>query len=105
MHGGRDSMSDAFRLENYLARIGYKGALSVGLETLKALQTSHLAAIPFEALDPFLRRPVNLDPASVQAKLVDGRRGGSSFVHNLPFTSALQTIGFQVTGLAGRVRW
>jgi N-hydroxyarylamine O-acetyltransferase len=98
-------MSDAFRLENYLARIGYKGALSVGLETLKALQTSHLAAIPFEALDPFLRRPVNLDPASVQAKLVDGSRGGYCFEHNLLFRSALQAIGFQVTGLAGRVRW
>src|ERR1700722_16195976 len=98
-------MSDAFRLDNYLARIGYTGARSVGLETLKALQTSHLAAIPFEALDPFLRRPVNLDPASVQAKLVDGSRGGYCFEHNLLFRSALQAIGFQVTGLAGRVRW
>jgi N-hydroxyarylamine O-acetyltransferase len=98
-------MSDAFRLENYLTRIGHTGARSVGLETLKALQTAHLEAIPFEGIDPLLHRPVKLDLASVQAKLVDGSRGGYCFEHNLLFRSALDAIGFQVTGLAGRPRW
>src|SRR3984885_3835563 len=105
MHGGRDGMSNDFRLENYLTRIGYRGPTAIDLETLKALQTSHLAAIPFEGIDPLLRRPVNLDPASVQAKLVDGSRGGYCFEHNLLFRAALDAIGFQVTGLAGRPRW
>jgi N-hydroxyarylamine O-acetyltransferase len=98
-------MSEAFRLDNYLARIGYTGARSVGLETLKALQTSHLEAIPFEGIDPLLRRSVKLDLASVQAKLVDGSRGGYCYEHNLLFRAALDAIGFQVTGLAGRPRW
>jgi N-hydroxyarylamine O-acetyltransferase len=98
-------MSDAFRLENYLARIGYRGPASVNLETLKALQAAHLEAIPFEGLDPLLRRPVKLDLASVQAKLVDSPRGGYCFEHNLLLRSALGAIGFQVTGLAGRPRW
>jgi N-hydroxyarylamine O-acetyltransferase len=98
-------MSDAFRLQDYLARIGYCGATEANLETLKALKTSHLDAIPFEALDPFLRRPVNLDLASVAAKLVDGQRGGYCFEQNLLFRAALEAIGFKVTGLAGRVRW
>jgi N-hydroxyarylamine O-acetyltransferase len=98
-------MSEAFRLENYLARIGYNGARSVGLETLKALQAAHLEAIPFEGIDPLLRRPVKLDLASVQAKLVDSPRGGYCFEHNLLFRAALDAIGFQVTGLAGRPRW
>src|ERR1700678_4784483 len=98
-------MSDAFRLENYLARIGYRGATEVNRETLKALKASHLDAIPFEALDPFLHRPVRLDPASVVAKLVDSPRGGYCFEQNLLFKTALETIGFEVTGLAGRVRW
>jgi N-hydroxyarylamine O-acetyltransferase len=98
-------MSDAFRLDNYLARIGYRGATEVNLETLKALKASHLDAIPFEALDPFLRRPVRLDPASVVAKLVDSQRGGYCFEQNLLFKAAIETIGFAVTGLAGRVRW
>src|ERR1700722_4218508 len=95
MHGGRDSMSDAFRLDDYLARIGYTGARSVGLETLKALQTSHLAAIPFEGIDPLLRRSVKLDLASVQAKLVDGSRGGYCYEHNLLFRAALDRPGRQ----------
>ena len=98
-------MSDAFRLDNYLARIGYTGARSVGLETLKALQTSHLEAIPFEGIDPLLGRSVKLDLASVQTKLVDGSRGGYCYEHNLLFRAALDAIGFQVTGLAGRPRW
>ena len=98
-------MDSEFRLQNYLKRIGFLGPIEANLETLKTLQTSHLAAIPFEALDPFLRRPVQLDPASVQAKLVDGNRGGYCFEQNLLFKAALEAIGFEVTGLAGRVRW
>jgi N-hydroxyarylamine O-acetyltransferase len=98
-------MSNDFRLENYLTRIGYRGPTAIDLETLKALQTSHLAAIPFEGIDPLLRRPVKLDLASVQAKLVDSPRGGYCFEHNLLFRAALDAIGFKVTGLAGRPRW
>jgi N-hydroxyarylamine O-acetyltransferase len=98
-------MSDEFRLHDYLARIGYRGAAGVNLETLQALQASHLDAIPFEALDPFLRRPVKLDLDSVVAKLVNGQRGGYCFEQNLLFRAALEAIGFDVTGLAGRVRW
>ena len=98
-------MSNDFRLENYLTRIGYRGPTAIDLETLKALQTSHLAAIPFEGIDPLLGRSVKLDLASVQAKLVDGSRGGYCYEHNLLFRAALDAIGFQVTGLAGRPRW
>jgi N-hydroxyarylamine O-acetyltransferase len=98
-------MSDAFGLENYLARIGYRGPAAVNLETLKALQAAHLEAIPFEGIDPLLGRSVKLDLPSVQAKLVDGSRGGYCFEHNLLFRAALDAIGFQVTGLAGRPRW
>ena len=98
-------MPNGFRLENYLARIGYHGPTEVNYKTLAALQALHLDAIPFEALDPFLRRPVNLDLASVVAKLVDSRRGGYCFEQNLLFKAALEKIGFEVTGLAGRVRW
>jgi N-hydroxyarylamine O-acetyltransferase len=99
------TVSDEFRLQNYLARIGYGGPATADLDTLKALQTAHLAAIPFEGIDPLLRRTVKLDLASVQAKLVDSARGGYCFEHNLLFKTALQAIGFHVTGLVGRPRW
>lgn len=98
-------MAGEFRLDNYLARIGYDRPPQADLETLAALTTAHLDAIPFEALDAFLRRPVLLDPLSVQAKLIDGARGGYCFEQNLLFKAALEAIGFRVTGLAGRVRW
>src|ERR1700744_6304506 len=91
-------MDSEFRLQKYLARIGYSGPVAADLATLKALQTFHLDAIPFEAIDPLLRRPVKLDLASIQAKLVDGNRGGYCYEHNLLLRAALQAIGFKVTG-------
>lgn len=102
--GGR-MMSNEFRLDHYLARIGFGGAVEPNLTTLAALAASHVDAIPFEGVDPMLRRPVNLDLASLQAKLIDGSRGGYCFEQNSLFKAALETIGFTVTGLAGRVRW
>jgi N-hydroxyarylamine O-acetyltransferase len=98
-------MSNEFRLDHYLARIGFGGAVEPNLATLAALAARHVDAIPFEGVDPWLRRPVNLDLASLQAKLVEGRRGGYCFEQNSLFKAALEAIGFEVTGLAGRVRW
>jgi N-hydroxyarylamine O-acetyltransferase len=98
-------MSNEFRLNDYLERIGYAGSARPDLETLAALHSAHVATIPFEGIDPLLSRPVRLDLASVQAKLVDGRRGGYCFEQNALFKAALEAIGFRLTGLAARVRW
>jgi N-hydroxyarylamine O-acetyltransferase len=98
-------MLDEFRLDQYLERIGFYGTVRPDFETLKALHAAHANAIPFEGLDPLLGRPVKLDLASVQAKLVDSRRGGYCFEQNVLFKTALEAIGFKVTGLTGRVRW
>jgi N-hydroxyarylamine O-acetyltransferase len=98
-------VQDEFQLQNYLARIGYRGPLAPDWKTLAALQTAQVKAIAFEGLDPLLGRPVHVDLASVQDKLVGGRRGGYCFEQNLLLKTALEAIGFQVTGLTGRVRW
>ena len=98
-------MSGEFRLDNYLARIGFAGPTGPDLATLAALHAAHVNAIPFEGFDPLLRRPVKLDLASVQKKLVDSRRGGYCFEQNVLFKAALEAIGFAATGLGGRVRW
>jgi N-hydroxyarylamine O-acetyltransferase len=98
-------MSNDFRLNSYLARIGFGGIIGPDFATLAAIHAAHIHAIPFENFDPLLRRPVKLDLASVQAKLVDGRRGGYCFEQNVLLKAALEAVGFNVTGLAGRVRW
>ncbi len=98
-------MSKDFRLENYLARIGFHGPAEPNLTTLAAIHAAHVNAIPFEGFDPLLRRPVKLDLASLQEKLVESRRGGYCFEQNALLKAALEEIGFKVAGLGGRVRW
>ena len=98
-------MTKDFRLDAYLARIGFGGAPAPDLATLAAIHAAHVNAIPFEGLDPLFGRPVKLDLASLQDKLVDSRRGGYCFEQNAVLKAALETIGFKVVGLGGRVRW
>ena len=98
-------MAETIDLDGYFGRIGYDGPRAPTLETLRAVHLRHALTIPFENLDPFLRRPVRLDLASLQDKLVLRRRGGYCFEHNLLFKAALDGLGFQVTGLAARVMW
>lgn len=91
-------------LDAYFTRIDYRGPLKATRETLFELHHAHATRIPFENLDVLLGRPIRLDLGSLQAKLVGARRGGYCFEHNLLFAAALQRLGFQVTGLAARVR-
>ena len=98
-------MSDALDLDAYFARIGYDGPREPTLAVLQGLHARHPRAIPFENLDPLQGRTPKLDLASLQAKLVAGRRGGYCFEHNTLFTAVLRALGFQVTPLAGRVLW
>jgi N-hydroxyarylamine O-acetyltransferase len=94
-----------FDLDAYFRRIGYGGAATPTLETLRAIHALHPAAIPFENLDPLLERPVSLDLAALQAKLVGARRGGYCFEQNGLLKAALEAVGFPVVGLIARVRW
>lgn len=94
-----------FDLTAYLRRIGYSGPTTPTLATLTSVAEHHPAAIAFENLDAYLRRPMALDSASLQRKLVHGGRGGWCFEHNLLLGTALTTLGFNVVGLGARVLW
>ena len=98
-------MAGEIDLQAYLDRIGHRGPTDPTVATLQALVLEHLSAIPFESLNPLLGRPVRLDGASLQAKLVAGRRGGYCFEQNGLFARVLEALGFQVTPMAARVRW
>ena len=95
----------ALDLDAYLERIAYAGSLAPSRSTLDALHLAHATHIPFENLDILLGRPIRLDLASLQAKLVTGRRGGYCFEQNRLFAAALEALGFAVTPLAARVRF
>jgi N-hydroxyarylamine O-acetyltransferase len=92
-------------LDVYFRRVGYDGPRTATLETLRALHRLQPQAIAFENLDPLLKRPVRLDASSLQAKLVDGGRGGYCFEQNLLFAHVLRALGFRVQEATARVRW
>ncbi len=95
----------ALDLPRYLARIGYAGPLAPTGDVLAALQAAHVAAIPFEALDPLTGKAVDLAPAAIDAKLIAARRGGYCFEQNSLFLRVLRALGFEAEGRIARVRW
>jgi len=92
-------------LDTYCARIGYTGPRTATLDTLRALQRLHPAAIPFEAIDVLLGRPISLAPEAVDAKLIGALRGGYCFEQNNLFQRVLVALGFQVEPLIAQVQW
>jgi len=92
-------------LDAYLRRIGYDGPAGTdpSRTTLAALHRAHLAAIPFENLNLMLGRGIQVDLESIQAKLVDQKRGGYCYEHGQLFGAALERLGFQVDRLLARV--
>jgi N-hydroxyarylamine O-acetyltransferase len=97
--------AESIDLQAYLDRIGIRTPVAPDLQTLRAIITAHVAAIPFENLGPFLGISPSLDIASVQRKLVHDGRGGYCFEQNRLLSDALRAIGFKVTDLAARVLW
>lgn len=91
-------------LEAYLARVGYEGSRAPTIGTLHALTKAHAIAIPFENLDVLLGRPIDLEIDRVFDKLVVRRRGGYCFEQNTLFLQVLESLGFAVEPLSGRVR-
>ncbi len=91
-------------VDAYLRRIEYAGDTRPTPAVLESLHRAHATHIPFENLDILLGRPIALDLASLQAKLVVAGRGGYCFEQNLLFSAVLQALGFAVTQLAARVR-
>jgi len=91
-------------LPRYFERIDYHGPVAPTLETLNAIILAHLRHIPFENVDILLGRPIELDPARVERKLIAEGRGGYCFEQNAFLYHVLEALGFRVGTLAARVR-
>ncbi|CAM4683232.1 unnamed protein product [Lepidochelys kempii] len=88
----------------YLSRIGYQGPTEPTLETLRGLHRCHLFSVPFESLSVHCGEPITLAPPLLYDKIVRRRRGGFCYENNGLFLWLLRALGFDVVGLAGRVR-
>jgi arylamine N-acetyltransferase len=93
-------------LNEYFARIGYRGAAEPSLDVLQQLVGAHTRTIPFENLDPLLGVPVDdLGAAALVGKLVRRGRGGYCYEQNGLMGHVLAEIGFRVRRLGARVLW
>jgi N-hydroxyarylamine O-acetyltransferase len=97
-------VSDA-QLDSYFARIGYAGAKSATLQTLRELHALHPATIAFENLDVLLKRPIALAPEALAAELVHGGRGGYCYEQNTLFLTVLRTLGISASAIGARGLW
>src|SRR5262245_32561991 len=90
----------------YLDRIGFDGPRppAPDLATLRALHRAHLLTVPFENLDIHIGRPIVLDLAALERKLVGERRGGFCYELNGTFAALLRQLGYEVSLMEARVR-
>ncbi len=87
----------------YLKRIGYTGPVEPTIDTLVQLHRAHLFSVPFENLDIFLGRPIELNIRSFYDKVVRKKRGGYCYELNGLFGWLLTAFGFNVTMLSAHV--
>jgi N-hydroxyarylamine O-acetyltransferase len=101
----REIELSSVNLDAYLERVGYGGLRDPTLATLSELHRLHPAAIPFETFDVRLGLGVDLDAATVDAKLIGSGRGGYCFEHNTLFLRVLRALQFQAEPLIARSLW
>jgi N-hydroxyarylamine O-acetyltransferase len=104
MDGDRKETTWTPDVAAYLDRIGYRGQVWPNLVTLRGLHLTHLFTVPFENLDIYLDRGIELDEAAWFHKIVTSRRGGFCYELNGLFAALLSALGFPVTLLSARVR-
>ena len=98
-------MTHSLDTTSYFARIGYTGSRAPTLAVLNAIMSRHVQSIPFENLDILLNRPISIELAAIEDKLVHQRRGGYCFEHNTLFLHLLEALGFTVTAISARSRY
>ncbi|MFA9477895.1 arylamine N-acetyltransferase [Phycisphaerales bacterium AB-hyl4] len=90
-------------LNAYMERIGLEASIEPTRELLVAMHRAHVMSIPFENIDVLVGRTPSLHLNDIFGKLVQRRRGGYCYEHNLLLAAALERVGFQVERLLARV--
>ena len=89
------------KLDDYLARINFRGDIQVDFDCLRRIHRSHALSVPYENLDVQLQRPVDQDIKRIFDKIVTRNRGGWCYEQNGLLAWALKEIGFEVTRVVG----
>lgn len=92
-----------FPKETYLSKLKISSTPKCNEESLRELHRAQCFAIPFENVNPFLQRSVNLDLPNLSEKFLAQNRGGYCFELNGFFLAALHAFGFKARPLVGRV--
>lgn len=90
-------------IDRYLTRIKYAGNLAVDVHTLQQLHECHVLSIPFESLDIFWKRPIQLTIQTLFRKVVENRRGGFCYELNYLFYRLLIDLGFNAAMVSSRI--
>lgn len=98
-------MSAELDLDAYFARIGYGGSADATLRTLRDIHALHPSSITFENIDVLLKRPIRLEIPAITDKIVTRGRGGYCYEQNTLLMGVLQSLGFEVRTVAGRIQW
>jgi N-hydroxyarylamine O-acetyltransferase len=91
------------KLNAYLERIGYQGAVRPDLGTLTALHRAHLFTIPYENLEIHREGYIPIQMDEIFQKVIVNRRGGWCYEMNGLLGWALREIGFDVTLMGSTV--
>lgn len=91
------------QINDYLARIGVKGPVTLDLAGLTKLHKAHQRTVPFENLDILAGKALSLDHEVLFDKIVNRRRGGVCAELNTLYNWLLYSLGFQVTSYSARI--
>ncbi|MGG2463078.1 arylamine N-acetyltransferase family protein [Streptomyces sp. RGM 3693] len=94
---------DDVAADAYLRRISAARPTVPDAEALRALQLSHLRAVPFENLAIHLGEEIVLAKQPLLDKVVGARRGGFCYELNGAFAALLRALGYEVELLSARV--
>lgn len=96
--------NETIDFNEYLSRISVSSSnLGPDLESLRLLQKKHLLRVPFENLDIHWKRPITIDTAKFNNKIVREGRGGFCYELNGLFNELLGHLGFRTRIVSARV--
>jgi len=90
-------------IQKYLKKLNFDKVINLTADVLYELQKCHMMRIPFENFDIQNSKPILMDPSYFWDKVVEQNRGGICYELNGLFYELLDTLGFSVSMVSGRV--